>query len=118
MAARKATPAVIAISAGRYGIGRDNSSRRLGGNDFMSGGDGDDNVSDGSTWDHSADIAYGGAGDDIMDAFNDPPHMDIIYCGPGDDLVYTDGVDRLLDCEEVILGQEPADAWDRLMNLN
>jgi hypothetical protein len=44
--------------------------------------------------------------------------MDIIYCGAGDDLVYTDGVDHLLDCEAVILGPEPADAWDRLMNLN
>ena len=89
-----------------------------GGNDFLSGGDGDDNVSEGPPFDTDTDIAYGGAGDDIMDAFNDRPLMDIIYCGPGDDLVYTDGVDHLLDCETVILGPEPADAWDRLMKLN
>jgi hypothetical protein len=38
--------------------------------------------------------------------------MDIVYCGPGDDLVYTDGADRLVGCEAVVIGPEP-DAWER-----
>lgn len=73
-------------------------------------------MSDGPPFDTSTDIVFGGAGDDLIDAYNAPPHMDIIYCGPGDDLVYTDGLDRLVDCETSILGQEP-DPWD-LMHLN
>jgi hypothetical protein len=35
-----------------------------------------------------------------------------------DYLVYTDGVDLLVDCEAVILGLDPPDASDRLLNLN
>ncbi len=92
------------------GDGDDDISGSLG-SDIVSGGDGDDNVSDGPPFDTGTDVAFGGAGDDIMDAYNDPALMDIIYCGPGDDLVYTDGMDRLVDCESSILGQEP-DPWD------
>jgi Ca2+-binding RTX toxin-like protein len=92
------------------GSGDDHVSGSLG-SDIVSGGDGDDNVSEGPPYDTDTDIAYGGAGDDIMDAFNDTPLMDIIYCGPGDDLVYADGADILVDCEASILGPEPDPWW-------
>ena len=93
------------------GDGDDNISGSLG-SDIVSGGDGDDIVSDGPPFDTGSDIAFGGAGDDVMDAYNEPPLMDIIYCGSGDDLVYTDGVDLLVDCEESIVGPEP-DPWEQ-----
>ena len=92
------------------GSGDDHVSGSLG-SDVVAGGDGDDNVSEGPPFDTDTDIAYGGAGDDIMDAFNDTPIMDIIYCGPGDDLVYADGADILVDCETSILGPEPDPWW-------
>jgi hypothetical protein len=81
------------------------------GSDIVDGGDGNDNVSDGPPFDTGTDIAFGGAGDDLMDAYNDPPLTDTIYCGTGDDLVYTDGVDLLVDCEAYILGPEPDPWW-------
>ena len=71
------------------GQGDDHVSGSLG-SDIVDGGDGNDNVSDGPPFDTGTDIAYGGAGDDLMDAYNDPPLTDTIYCGPGDDR-YTDG---------------------------
>jgi Ca2+-binding RTX toxin-like protein len=88
------------------GPGDDDVSGSVG-SDIVSGGGGNDNVSDGPPFDTGTDIAFGGAGHDIMDAYNDPPLSDTIYCGPGNDLVYTDGVDHLVDCEAVILGPEP-----------
>jgi Ca2+-binding RTX toxin-like protein len=93
----------------------------LGGNDFLVGdptpygAGGDDNVSEGPPFDASTDVVFGGAGDDLIDAFNEPPFMDIVDCGPGDDLVYADGLDNLVGCEEVILGPEP-DPWDQIHN--
>jgi Ca2+-binding RTX toxin-like protein len=93
------------------GPGDDDISGSLG-SDIVSGGDGDDNVSDGPPFDTVTDTAFGGAGDDIMDAYNDPPLMDIVNCGTGDDLVYTDGADHLVDCEAFILGPEPG-PWHR-----
>jgi Ca2+-binding RTX toxin-like protein len=92
------------------GPGDDHVSGSLG-SDIVDGGDGNDNVSDGPPFDTGTDIAFGGAGDDIMDAYNDIPQMDIIYCGTGDDLVYTDGMDQLIDCEAFILGPEPDPSW-------
>jgi Ca2+-binding RTX toxin-like protein len=92
------------------GDGDDNISGTLG-SDIVSGGDGDDIVGDGPPFDTATDIVFGGAGHDVVDAYNEPPHMDIIYCGPGDDLVYTDGLDHLVDCEASILGPEP-DPWE------
>jgi hypothetical protein len=94
----------------------------LGGDDFLVGdptpygAGGDDNVSDGPPFDTGTDMAFGGAGDDIMDAFNEPALADTIFCGPGDDLVYTDGADRLVGCEAFIVGPDP-DPWD-LRHLN
>ena len=97
------------------GDGDDDISGTLG-SDIVSGGDGDDIVSEGPPFDTSTDIVFGGAGDDVMDAYNEPAHMDIIYCGSGDDLVYTDGVDLLVDCEASVLGPEP-DPWEeRFLN--
>jgi len=93
------------------GPGDDDISGSLG-SDIVSGGDGDDNVSDGPPFDTVTDTAFGGAGDDIMDAYNNPPLMDIVNCGTGDDLVYTDGADHLVDCEAFILGPEPG-PWHR-----
>lgn len=93
------------------GPGDDDISGSLG-SDFVHGGDGDDNVSEGPSYDTSTDLAFGGPGDDLMDAYNDPAIKDVIDCGPGDDLVYADGSDVLVDCEEVVLGPEPPDAWD------
>lgn len=93
------------------GTGDDDISGTLG-SDIVDGGAGHDNVSDGPAYDTSADLAFGGPGDDLMDAYNDPAIRDVIDCGPGDDLVYTDGLDVIVDCEMVILGPEPLDAWD------
>lgn len=92
------------------GQGDDHVSGSLG-SDIVDGGDGNDNVSDGPPFDTGTDIAFGGAGDDLMDAYNDPPLTDTIYCGTGDDLVYTDGLDILVDCEAFILGPEPDPWW-------
>jgi Ca2+-binding RTX toxin-like protein len=96
------------------GTGNDDISGSLG-SDVVAGGDGDDNVSEGPPFDASTDVVFGGAGDDLIDAFNEPPFMDIVNCGPGDDLVYADGLDNLVGCEEVILGPEP-DPWDQIHN--
>lgn len=93
------------------GPGNDDISGSLGA-DLIDGGDGDDNVSEGPPFDTDTDILFGGAGDDLLDAYNTPPVMDVVNCGPGNDLVYTDGADLLVDCEEVVLGPEP-DPWDQ-----
>jgi Ca2+-binding RTX toxin-like protein len=92
------------------GPGDDHVSGSLG-SDIVSGGDGNDNVSEGPPFDTDTDIIFGGAGDDIMDAYNDFPLTDIVYCGPGNDLVYTDGLDHLVGCEAVVLGPEPDPWW-------
>ena len=81
------------------------------------GPDGNDNVSDGPPFDTGTDIAFGGAGDDLMGAYNDPPLTDTIYCGTGDDLVYTDGADILVDCEASILGPDGPLVARHLMHL-
>jgi hypothetical protein len=79
----------------------------------MSGSEGRDVVDDGPPFDDSSDRISGGAGDDIMDAFNDPAVSDVVACGPGNDRAYTDGTDLIAgDCEEIIRGPHP-DAWDR-----
>lgn len=88
------------------GPGDDNVSGSVG-SDIVYGDDGNDTVSDGPPFDTGTDIAFGGAGDDIMDAYNSPALKDLIYCGSGDDLVYTDGLDLLVDCEAFIVGPEP-----------
>ncbi len=76
------------------------------------GGDGDDLVDDGPPFDASSDLISGGAGDDVMDAFNAPAFADVVDCGPGEDVVYTDGSDLISDdYEEIVLGPHP-DAWD------
>jgi hypothetical protein len=78
----------------------------------MSGSEGRDVVDDGPPFDDSSDRISGGAGDDIMDAFNDPAVSDVVACGPGNDRAYTDGTDLIAgDCEEIIRGPHP-DAWD------
>src|SRR5215210_2825636 len=93
------------------GPGNDEVSGTLG-RDAVFGGEGRDIVDDGPPFDDSSDEISGGAGDDVMDAFNDPAFSDVVHCGPGDDRVYTDGTDLIAgDCEEIIRGPHP-DAWD------
>ena len=69
-------------------------------------------MDDGPLFDGATDEIFGGPGDDIMDAFNDPAVLDAIICGPGNDVAYTDGTDVIAeDCEKIILGPHP-DFWE------
>jgi Ca2+-binding RTX toxin-like protein len=78
------------------------------GHDRVYGDDGDDKVSGGYPFDPLSDAIFGGAGDDIMDAYNSPAVADTVDCGPGNDLVYRDAADTIfIDCEASILGPEP-----------
>ena len=89
------------------GPGDDDVSGGVGG-DLILGNDGDDYVDDGPAFDTFSDALYGGAGDDTLDAFNDPPVADSVVCGPGEDLVFTDGTDLIADdCETVVRGPDP-----------
>jgi len=78
------------------------------GSDVVYGDDGDDKVSGGYPFDLSSDSIFGGAGNDIMDAYNTVAVADFVSCGTGDDLAYVDESDVVSDdCEAVVIGPEP-----------
>jgi hypothetical protein len=93
------------------GSGNDEVAGTLG-SDVVYGDDGDDLVDSGAPFDALGDALYGGAGNDVMDAYQRPAVTDVVICGPGTDIVYTDGADIISsNCETAVLGPSP-DPWD------
>ncbi len=78
------------------------------GSDVVSGDDGHDHVDEGPPFDTSHDKVYGGAGNDVVDTYNDPAVADLSSCGPGNDIAYADEKDIVAnDCEKIVRGPEP-----------
>jgi hypothetical protein len=48
----------------------------------------------------------GGAGDDIMDAFNYPASSNVVACGPANDRAYTDGTDPIPTSGTAVLSNQ------------
>ncbi|MDQ4127009.1 MAG: hypothetical protein M3151_03515, partial [Actinomycetota bacterium] len=78
------------------------------GSDVVSGDDGDDHVDEGPPFDASHDRVYGGAGNDVVDTYNNPAVADLSSCGLGNDIAYADEKDIVAnDCEKIVRGPEP-----------
>ena len=78
------------------------------GSDVVFGDDGDDHVDEGPPFDASHDKVYGGAGNDVVDTFNNPAVADLSSRGPGNDIAYADEKDIVAnDCEKIVRGPEP-----------
>ena len=89
------------------GTGNDDIGGTVG-SDAVYGDDGDDKVSSSYPLDLFSDSIFGGAGNDLMDAFNTVAVADVVSCGTGDDLAYVDELDVVSDdCEAVVIGPEP-----------
>ncbi len=109
-ATRNGTEADDALSGTTYrdfmeGLGGNDTLRGGYGKDIVTGGAGDDTLygdqdGDNIVGHEGVDKIYGGSGDDVIIAMDG--EEDIVDCGSGNgDFVFTDGVDKLVNCENV-----------------
>ncbi len=99
---------IVGTNKGDYlaGGGHDDVIYGLGGNDTLLGGAGDDRIYGGSgndviTGGSGADHLYGGPGSDTIYAADG--ERDFVDCGPGNDRAVVDAVDKVVNCEVVVV---------------
>jgi Ca2+-binding RTX toxin-like protein len=103
---------IVGTSMGDYlaGGGHDDVIYGLGGNDTLLGGAGDDRIYGGPgndviTGGSGADHLYGGPGSDTIYAVDG--ERDFVDCGPGKDRAVVDAVDKVINCEVVVIRTAP-----------
>jgi Tol biopolymer transport system component len=103
---------IVGTSKGEYlaGGGHDDVIYGLGGNDTLLGGAGDDRIYGGPgndviTGGSGADHLYGGPGSDTIYAADG--ERDFVDCGPGRDRAVVDAVDKVINCEVVVISPSP-----------
>jgi hypothetical protein len=99
---------IVGTSKSEYlaGGGHDDTIFGLGGNDTILGGAGDDVIYGGPgndiiTGGAGADRIYGGPGSDTIYAVDN--ERDTVDCGPGNDRAVVDAVDKVVNCEVVVV---------------
>jgi Ca2+-binding RTX toxin-like protein len=91
---------------------RDGNDRLMGGagSDELGDGAGNDTVHGGSEWDAilggaGNDSLYGDDGDDYLVATDG--EVDYVDCGPGFDEAYVDAIDKVVNCENLGVAEQP-----------
>jgi len=92
--------------------GRDGKDRLMGGDgsDELGDGAGNDTVHGGNSWDAilggaGNDSLYGDDGDDYIVATDG--EVDYVDCGPGVDEAYVDEIDKVVNCENLGVAEQP-----------